>query len=82
MNNNNSDISSLLSALPLAKSQFDLSAQEFKDGLVLRYRKPLLSLPSVFDGCGAPFSIEHALDCCFGAWSLVGAMRFRILLVT
>jgi len=43
-----------------------LSAQEFCDGLALRYKKPLLSLPSVYDGCGASFSIEHALDCCFG----------------
>ena len=61
-----SNISSWLSVLPLARSQFDLSAQEFRDGLALRYKKPLLSLPSVCDGCGAPFSIEHALDCRFG----------------
>ena len=52
--------------MPLARSQFDLSAQEFRDGLALCYRKPLLSLPAVCDGCGAPFSIEHALDCHFG----------------
>ena len=57
--------SSWLSVLPLARSQFDLSAQEFRDGLALRYKKPLLSLPSVCDSCGAPFSIEHALDCHF-----------------
>ena len=61
-----SNISSWLSVLPLARSQFDLSAQEFRDGLALRYKKPLLSLPSVCDGCGAPFSIEHAVDCRFG----------------
>ena len=60
------NISSWLSVLPLARSQFDLSAQEFRDGLALRYRKPLLSLPSVCDGCGAPFSVDHALDCRFG----------------
>jgi len=57
-----------LSVLPLARSQFDLSAQEFCDCLALHYKKPLLSLPCVCDGCGASFyiSIEHALDCCFG----------------
>ena len=33
--------------------------------VALCYKMPLLSLPSVYDGCGAPFSIEHALDCCF-----------------
>ena len=60
------NISSWLSVLPLARSQFDLSAQEFRDGLALRYRKPLLSLPSVCDGCGAPISVDHALDCRFG----------------
>ena len=63
-----SNISSWLSVLPLARSQFDLSAQEFRDGLALRCRKPLLSLPSVCDGCGAPFSVEHSLDCRF--WGL------------
>ena len=60
------NISSWLSVLPLARSQFDLSAQEFRDDLALRYKKPLLSLTSVCDGCGAPFSIEHALGCRFG----------------
>ena len=44
------------------KSVFELSAQEFRNGFALRYRKPLLSLPSVCDGCGAPFSVEHSLD--------------------
>ena len=61
-----SNISSWLSVLPLARSQFDLSTQEFRDGLVLCYKKSLLSLPSVCDGYGAPFSIEHVLDCRFG----------------
>ena len=61
-----SNISSWLSVLPLARSQFDLSAQEFRDGLTLCYKKPLLSLPSICDSREAPFSTEHALDCCFG----------------
>ena len=47
-----------------------VSAQEFRDGLALRYRKPLLCLPPCCDGCGAPFTIEHALDCRIGG--LVG----------
>ena len=41
-------------------------AQEFRDGLAIRYKKLLLALPSVCDGCGAPFTSEHALDCCCG----------------
>ena len=43
-----------------------MSAQEFRGSLALRYKKLLLSLPSVCDGCGAPFTSEHALDCCCG----------------
>jgi len=52
-----------LSVLPLERSQSDLSVQEFRDGLALHYRKPLLCLLPACDGCGAPFSIERALDC-------------------
>jgi len=61
-----SNTSLRLSVLPLERSQFDLSVQEFRDGLALHYRKPLLCLPAACDGCGTPFSIEHALDCCHG----------------
>ena len=76
------NISSWLSILPLARNQFDLSAQVFRDSLALCHRKPLLSLPSVCDGCRALFSVEHSLDCCFGAWSLIGKMRSGMHLVT
>lgn len=53
-----------LSVVPLQSHHFDLSSQEFRDALALRYRKLLLSLSSFCDGCSAPFSVEHALDCC------------------
>jgi len=59
-------ISSQLLPNTIQQGQFDLLAQEFRDGLALRYRKPLLCLPTACDGCGAPFSIEHALDCRYG----------------
>ena len=36
----------------------------------MQYKKPLLNLPPYCDGCGAVFSVEHALDCRVG--SLVG----------
>ena len=64
-----SNISSWLSVLPFARDQFDLSAQEFCDGLALLYKKPLLSMPSVCDRCGAH---EQSLDCRFG-----GLIGFR-----
>ena len=38
-------ISSWLFVVPLERNQFDLSAQEFRDGLALRYKKPLLCFP-------------------------------------
>ena len=56
--------------VPLEIHHFDLSPQEFRDALALRYRKPLLDLPPLCDSCGAPFTIEHALDCHVGG--LVG----------
>jgi len=47
-----------------------------RDGLALRYRKPLLCLPAACDGCGAPFSVEHALDCRYGG--LVGCRHNEV----
>ena len=63
-------MSSWLSVVPLESHHFDLSPQEFRDALALRYRKPLLDLPPFCDGCGAPFTVEHSLDCRVGG--LVG----------
>jgi len=41
---------------------FDLSREMFRDRLNLRHGQELRGLPSVCDGCGAPFSLEHALN--------------------
>ena len=43
-----------------------MSAQESRDGVALRYRRQLISLPFVCNECGAPFSTEAVLDCWFG----------------
>ena len=59
----NEKISGCLTVLPLAKSHFDLSPQEFWDALAIRYRKPLRSTPDLCDGCGVQFSLSHALSC-------------------
>ena len=56
-------MSSWLNVIPVAKHHFDLSAQEFRDALAIRYKKPLLGVPSHCDGCGAPFNLSHALSC-------------------
>jgi len=49
--------------LPLQSHHFDLSAQEFRDTLALRYQKPILNLLAFCDVCRSSFSVEHALDC-------------------
>eukprot|EP00923_Selenidium_pygospionis_P019153 GHVN01033520.1.p1 GENE.GHVN01033520.1~~GHVN01033520.1.p1 ORF type:complete len:376 (+),score=31.07 GHVN01033520.1:296-1423(+) len=55
--------SSWLTAVPTAENQFDLSQTEFRDSIALRYHMPLAVTPENCDGCGAPFSLDHALQC-------------------
>jgi hypothetical protein len=52
-----------LSVTPSAFNGTELSAQEFRDALLLRYRRSPGDLPSQCDGCGQKFSIQHALEC-------------------
>ena len=61
----NQNILAWLTALPLVRNQFYLSAQEFRDGLALQYKKPLIQMPQSCEGCGGDFCIEHALSCRF-----------------
>ncbi len=56
-------ISAWLTVLPLSKNQFDLSPQEFRDALAIRYKRPLLNVADLCDGCGSVFSLSHALSC-------------------
>ena len=59
-------LSDWLTVLPVQKDNLNLTAAEFWDALCLRYLKPLLDLPTDCDGCGAPFTTSHALDCMKG----------------
>ena len=56
-------LSGWLTVLPISQNHYDLTAQEFRDALALRYRKPLQNVPSSCDGCGASFSLDHTLVC-------------------
>jgi len=56
-------LSGWLTSMPTAQDHFDLTSQEFRDALAVRYKKPLLGLPPTCDGCGAPSSLDHALVC-------------------
>ena len=56
-------LSGWLTVGPSKQYGFDLSREMFRDRLNLRHGQELRGLPSVCDGCGAPFSLEHALNC-------------------
>ena len=49
----------------------ELSAQEFRDSLHLRYARTPADLPTTCDGCGQRFSVEHALDCQKGGLTII-----------
>lgn len=40
-----------------------LSAEEFRDRLCYRYGQTPSNLPTNCDGCGCPFSVDHAMSC-------------------
>ena len=58
--------SSWLTVLPLQADGYDMSATQFRDQLAIRYHREPAGLPSTRDGCGAPFSLQHGLDCAKG----------------
>ena len=39
-----------------------MSPIEIKDGIGIRYKKPLLCIPDMCDGCGSNFDLSHALS--------------------
>jgi hypothetical protein len=52
-----------LSVLPSTVNGTELSAQEFRDALLLRYGPCPPDLPIQCDGCQQKFSVRHALEC-------------------
>ena len=56
-----------LSAVPHRLNNTELSREEFRDSLCLRYGLMPQDIPATCDGCGKKFSIEHALSCPKGA---------------
>ena len=52
-----------LSVMPSIVNGTELSAQEFRDNLQLRYARSPGDLPERCDGCNAPLTVQHALDC-------------------
>jgi hypothetical protein len=52
-----------LSVLPSTVCGTELSAQEFRDAISMRYGDAPPDLPARCDGCDAPFTLQHALAC-------------------
>jgi len=52
-----------LSIIPDIVNGMSLSKGAFRDSLRMRYGLELVDLPKKCDGCGAKFSVEHALGC-------------------
>ena len=52
-----------LSVLPSTVNGTELSAQEFRDALLMRYGITPPDFPATCDGCEASFTLQHALSC-------------------
>ena len=52
-----------LSVIPTYENQFDLSPDEFRDSLALRYGRSSAHLPEICDADGEQFDVNHALNC-------------------
>jgi len=59
----NGNASGWLTVLPLRQEGYDLTSTQFRDQLAIRYGHEPNCLPSVCDGCGTRFTLQHALDC-------------------
>ena len=75
------DTSGWLYVLPSTVSGTELSAQEFRDSILLRYARSPPDLPSQCDGCNAVFSIRHALECKKGGLVIIRHNEIRDELV-
>ena len=59
----NNSCSGWLSVVPSEENHFDLSPDEFRDALALRYGRHPINLPALCDADGEAFDLNHALNC-------------------
>ena len=55
-----------LSIIPTLENHFDMNPDEFHDSLPLRYGCIPCKMPSLCDGDGEIFDVDHALNCAKG----------------
>ena len=58
-----SGVSGWLTVLSFTQYHFDLSPQQFRNALSLRYNRSLMLIPPTCDECGTAFTLSHTLDC-------------------
>jgi len=75
------DTGAWLWVMPSSYHGTDLSAQEFRDALHLRYARTPPDLPSSCDGCGQSFTMDHALECQHGGLVIIRHNEVRDELV-
>jgi len=51
-----------LSVIPIAGNEFDMSPDEFRDSLALRYGRTPIKMPDTCDADGSVFDLNHALN--------------------
>lgn len=73
--------SSWLTTIPIASQGFSLQKNAFRDGLCLRYGWRPLNLPSRC-ACGAENSVQHALSCSTGGFTIIRHNEIRDNLAT
>lgn len=52
-----------LTVIPTAADHLDLSPDQFRDALSIRYGRALRNLPAKCDGCESNMDLNHALNC-------------------
>ena len=52
-----------LSVIPIEGNEFDMSPDEFRDSLALRYGRTPIKMPDTCDADGSVFDLNHALNC-------------------
>jgi hypothetical protein len=61
--NRSKECGAWLTAMPSKLNGTELSALEFRDALRMRFGMKPNNLPERCDGCGDPFSVDHAMSC-------------------